>query len=72
MSKSEHAMHDTQQRHLHDAWNKNLTPACGLVDCKHIGRDTERSDLHRLGSRPHRIVHEIPRHHTINGYVFDS
>jgi hypothetical protein len=69
MNKSERAIHETQQRHLHDVRDKRPTPRCGR---EHIERDTERRELRRVTSRPHRIVYEIPRKHTLNGYAYDA
>ena len=71
MNKSEQAIHDTQQRHLREAWDKNLTPRCELIERRHIEHQTERRGLHRLASRSYPIVYEIPRRHTMNGYAFD-
>jgi hypothetical protein len=69
MNKSEQAIRDTQQHHLHDAWGKSHTPTC---EREYIARDTKQRDAHGSAPRPHRIVHEIPRKHTINGYAFDA
>ncbi len=68
LNKSEQAIHEIQQCHLHDVWDKNITPTC---EGQRIGHDTGQRGLHPLTSRPHRIVHEIPRKHTINGYAYD-
>ena len=68
LTKSEQAIHEIQQCHLHDVWDKNITPTC---EGERIGHDTGQRGLHPLTSRPHRIVHEIPRKHTINGYAYD-
>ena len=67
MNKSVQAIHDIQQRHLHAVWDKNVTPTCERELIEH---ETGQSDLHRLTPRPHRVVHELPRKHTINGYAY--
>jgi hypothetical protein len=69
MNKSEEAIYDTQQRHLRGASDNDIPRTCERVD---INCDTERSESHRLASRPSRIVREIPRRHTMNGYAFDA
>ncbi len=67
MNKSEQAIHEIQQRHLQDVWDKNITPP---YERERIEHETGKSDLHRFTPRPHRIVHELPRKHTINGYAY--
>ena len=68
MNKSVQAIHDIQQRHLHDVWDKNVTPTC---ERERIEHETGQNELHLLTRRPHRIVHELRRKHTINGYAYD-
>jgi len=67
MNKSEQAIHEIQQCHLHDVWHKDITPTCEQP----LERDTRQSEPHTLTPRPYRIVHELPRKHTINGFVFE-
>src|SRR5437764_8683177 len=37
LNRSEQAIHEIQQCHLHDVWDKNITPAC---EGERIGHDT--------------------------------
>lgn len=50
-----------------DAWGDR---AFTLEEAERIERDIDRAESVRLASRPHRVIHELPRKDSVNGYVF--
>lgn len=48
-----------------------IVASCESLEAEQIIRERERADIARVAARPYRVIHEIPRKHTTNGYAFD-
>jgi hypothetical protein len=51
--------------------NEAVEQTCDMIERERVERDSERAELARVAARPHRVVHEIPRRDSVNGYVYD-
>lgn len=62
-----------ESRSRHDALrDENIVQTCEQIEAEHIIRDRDQAEITRLASRPYRVIHELPRKHTTNGYAFDA
>lgn len=56
----------------HDALrDERIVETCESLEAESIIRQRDNADYARLAARPYRVIHELPRKHTTNGYAFD-